>query len=200
MHHINRMVATALATTTCALAHAQAPAAASLPPITVSVEREGDQSRRQTEAERSVTPGAVTVIEGEELRQRNVTSLNDMLRYTPGVWSASGMTGDSTFLSIRGSNLDATNYDGNGVKLLIDGLPVTAADGNNHNRDVDPLSMRRASVARGANALTWGASPLGGAINFVSPTARDGGPDEVLVNAGSHGQRQARFTVGGVSG
>ncbi|MFD0882678.1 TonB-dependent receptor family protein [Variovorax dokdonensis] len=168
--------------------------------MTVEAERAGDQLLPELQAERDAIPGAVSIVEGEELRLRNVTSVADMLRYTPGVWAASGSTGDSTFLSIRGSNLDATNYDGNGVKLLIDGLPVTAADGNNHNRDVDPLSMRRAIVARGANALTYGASTLGGAINFISPTARDGGPSEVFVNGGSFGQWQGRFSAGGVSG
>lgn len=179
---------------------AQAQDEPALESVTISAEREGDRLLRQVEAERALTPGGVSVVEGEGLRLRNVTSLTDMLRYVPGVWAASGMTGDSTFLSIRGSNLDATNYDDNGVKLLIDGLPVTAADGNNHNRDVDPLAMRRIIVARGANALTYGASTLGGAINFITPTALDGAPWEAVINGGSHGQRQGRFTVGTVAG
>ncbi|WP_127999484.1 TonB-dependent receptor family protein [Piscinibacter defluvii] len=159
-----------------------------------------DPVRRAITAEQAATPGAVTVVDGEGLRQRSVTTLADMLRYVPGLWVASGSTGDSTFFSSRGSNLDATNYDGNGIKLLVDGLPVTAADGNNHNRDVDPLSARYVVVARGANALTYGASTLGGAIDFITPTARDGAPDEVLLNLGSHGQRQARVTLGTQSG
>ncbi|MGA0570418.1 TonB-dependent receptor family protein [Variovorax sp. VNK109] len=200
MKRNTRAIVAALAVVPCAVIHAQDTQTHTLRAVEVMAEREGDQSRKEVEIERSVTPGGVTVVEGEALRQRNVTSLSDALRYTPGVWSASGSTGDSTFLSIRGSNLDATNYDGNGVKLLVDGLPVTAADGNNHNRDVDPLSMRRAVVARGANALTYGASTLGGAINFISPTARDGAPWEVMVNGGSHGQRQGRFTIGTVAG
>ena len=83
---------------------------------------------------------------------------------------------DDIFFSSRGSNLDATDYDMNGIKLLQDGLPVTTADGNNHNRIVDPLSARYATVARGANALKYGASTLGGAIDFVSPTARNSDP------------------------
>lgn len=191
-------VAAVLAAVPCASAQAQDEPA--LESVTISAEREGDRARKQAQAERALTPGGVSIVEGEGLRLRNVTSLTDTLRYVPGVWAASGMTGDSTFLSIRGSNLDATNYDGNGVKLLIDGLPVTAADGNNHNRDVDPLAMRRIIVARGANALTYGASTLGGAIDFITPTALDGAPWEAVVNGGSHGQRQGRFTVGGVAG
>ena len=139
------------------------------------------------------------VIDTAEFNERNVTNLGDMLRYVPGFWVASGSTGDSSFFSARGSNLDATNYDGNGVKLLQDGLPVTAADGNNHNRIVDPLSARFATVALGANALTYGASTLGGAIDFVTPTARDT-ESEIALNAGSHDQLQGRLTAGTVVG
>ena len=98
----------------------------------------------------------------------------------PGVWAESSSGSDELFFSSRGSNLDATDYDKNGIKLLQDGLPVTTADGNNHNRVVDPLSARYAIVARGANALTYGASTLGGAIDFISPTARNSAPLAVL--------------------
>ena len=128
MLHPTRAMAAALAVLPCAFAHAQNTSPSTLAPVTISAERDGDPSRRQAEAERSLTPGAVSVVEGEDLRLRNVGSLADMLRYTPGVWAASGMTGDSTFLSIRGSIPDDTTYDGNGVKLLDVGLPVSAAD------------------------------------------------------------------------
>lgn len=146
----------------------------------------GVQNKLDLEKEQSLTPGGVTVIDVADLNERNVSNLGDMLRYVPGVWTASGSTGDSSFFSARGSNLDATNYDGNGIKLLQDGLPVTAADGNNHNRIIDPLSARLATVALGANALTYGASTLGGAIDFVTPTARDT-DSEIVLNGGSHG-------------
>jgi iron complex outermembrane receptor protein len=141
----------------------------------------------------------VTLVDSEDLKQRGVTSLADVLRYVPGIWAASGTTADGVYLSSRGSNLDATNYDGNGIKLLQDGLPVTAADGNNHNRALDPQAMRQGIVARGANALAYGASTLGGAIDFITPTARDTA-SEVAVNLGSHGHRQASATVGAVDG
>lgn len=159
----------------------------------------GVQNKLDLEKEQSLTPGGVTVIDVADLNERNVSNLGDMLRYVPGVWTASGSTGDSSFFSARGSNLDATNYDGNGIKLLQDGLPVTAADGNNHNRIIDPLSARLATVALGANALTYGASTLGGAIDFVTPTARDT-DSEIVLNGGSHGQVQGRITTGVVAG
>ncbi|WP_137919028.1 TonB-dependent receptor [Hydrogenophaga sp. 2FB] len=194
------LCATMLSPCAWAQTAATTPDVATLPTVVIQATQATDLARQDLEAEQALTPGAVTLVDGESLRQRSVTSLADLLRYVPGVWAASGSTGDSAFLSSRGSNLDATNYDGNGIKLLVDGLPVTAADGNNHNRQIDPLSASHATVARGANALTYGASTLGGAIDFTTPTARDGARNELLLQGGSHGQWQGRVTLGGTSG
>src|SRR5690606_14079097 len=69
------------------------------------------------------------------------------------------------------------------------------ADGSNHNRVLDPLTAQHATVARGANALKYGASTLGGAISFTSATAFDSPAAAVSLNGGSHGQRLARVTA-----
>jgi iron complex outermembrane receptor protein len=151
------------------------------------------------EKEQAKNPGATTIIDGEEQYQRSVTNLADTLRYTPSIWAQSASGGDAIFFSSRGSNLDATDYDQNGIKLLQDGLPVTTADGNNHNRFIDPLSARYIVVAPGANALTYGASTLGGAINFISPTARDVAPQEIFLSAGSDGFTNVRATAATVA-
>jgi iron complex outermembrane receptor protein len=153
---------------------------------------------RALQGEIDLTPGGVTLLDTDSLREKNAASLADLLRYVPGVWSASATGNDNIVFSSRGSNLDAINYDTNGIKLLQDGLPVTAADGNNHNRFIDPLAASFATVARGANAMKYGASTLGGAMDFVTPTARGGAQREVLFNGGSHGYGQLRGTFGGV--
>lgn len=153
-------------------------------------------TRAAMEAERDLTPGGVTVVGGEDLSRRPVNNVADVLRYVPGVWAESSAGADEFFFSSRGSNLDAVDYDDNGIKLLQDGMPVTTADGNNHNRVIDPLSIRYAVVARGPNALTYGASTLGGAIDFVSPTARNSAPFSVLVNRGGYGPFNGRASAG----
>ena len=158
-----------------------------------------ETTRIELQREQSLTPGGVTLVEAEELQERSVVTLGDMLRYVPGMWTATGSTGDGTFISSRGSNLDAVAYDGNGMKLMIDGLPVTAADGNNHNTFIDPLAARYAVIARGANAMTYGASTLGGAINFITPTARTT-DNEAYLSVGSHGTVQNSVTGGVVAG
>src|SRR5690606_38190348 len=89
--------------------------------------------RDEALVERALTPGGVAVLDGDALHRRQVGHLGDALRYVPGGWAQSTAGGDAVFVSSRGSNLDATYYDGNGVRLLQDGLPVSAADGSNHN-------------------------------------------------------------------
>ncbi len=167
-------------------------APAGLEPVIVTATR----LQSELEAEQALTPGGVTILDGKTLYERKVANLADMLRYVPGVWTDSSAGSDEVFFSSRGSNLDATDYDRNGIKMLQDGLPVTAADGNNHNRIVDPLSAQYAVVARGANALTWGASTLGGAINFISPTARSNPPLAFYLQGGCFGLLNARATAG----
>ncbi|UHQ18779.1 TonB-dependent receptor [Lysobacter sp. KIS68-7] len=152
------------------------------------------------QAEQALTPGAVSVVDGNTFYQRSVTNMADSLRYVPGVWSESATGGDDTFISSRGSNLDATDYDGNGIRLFQDGMPVTTADGNNHNREMDPMAARYAVVARGNNALTYGASTLGGAIDYLTPTARNTDARQVFLSGGSDGAINGRITGGGVMG
>jgi iron complex outermembrane receptor protein len=161
---------------------------------------EVQEKKDAVEAERALTPGAVSVVDAETFYERPVGNLSDALRYVPGLWTESGTGGDAVFISSRGSNLDATDYDSNGIKLFQDGLPITTADGNNHNRFLDPMAARQVVVARGANALTYGASNLGGAIDFVSPTARNSPATQLFLTAGSNGQYSGRVSGGGVSG
>ncbi|WP_295925688.1 TonB-dependent receptor [uncultured Xanthomonas sp.] len=179
-----------------AAAHAAEPAS----PATLDAVQVRSAGSQRIQAEQALTPGAVTVLDGDSFQARAVNNMADSLRYVPGVWAESGTGGDAMFISSRGSNLDATDYDNNGVKLFQDGLPVTTADGNNHNRFMDPLAARYAIVARGANALTYGASNLGGAIDFVTYTARNSAPWQAFISGGSHGLLSGRFTAGGVSG
>jgi iron complex outermembrane receptor protein len=185
------LLASGLAATAAQADHAQNPGG----PTMETVEVHGERLRTDLLREQSLTPGGVTLIDIETLFQRNISNMADLLRFTPGVWSASPNGGSPVFLSARGSNLDATDYDVNGIKLLQDGLPITTADGNNHNRLIDPLSMRYATVARGANAMTFGASTLGGAINFVSPTALNTAPLQLYTMGGSHGRLNAQATA-----
>src|SRR5690606_5123867 len=57
----------------------------------------------------AITPGSVTLVDGDTLREGNVASLADLLRFVPGVWSTSATGNDNIFFSSRGSNLDSVH-------------------------------------------------------------------------------------------
>jgi iron complex outermembrane receptor protein len=164
--------------------------------VVIGSASDADPAQREV----ALTPGAVSLVDIDAFGERNVSSLADVLQYVPGVWAASDSGSDAMFFSSRGSNLDATDYDMNGIKLLQDGLPVTTADGNNHNRVVDPLSAQHVTFARGANAMKYGASTLGGAADFATVTARDADRLLLSLDAGRFGQRLARLTVSTAAG
>jgi iron complex outermembrane receptor protein len=167
--------------------------------ITASHQESGIQANAIGENQ-ALIPGTVTLVDGNKLQQMPVNNLDDALRYVPGVVAESETGGKESFLSVRGSNLGALGYDNSGIKLFQDGLPVTTADGNNHNRLLDADNVRYLDVANGANALTYGASTLGGAINTVSRTALNSDPGELFIGGGSYGQETGRVSLGGVSG
>ena len=109
---------------------------------TIEVHGTRAESIRAAQAQ---VPGSVYAVDGQSLRERAVNNLADALRYVPGVMAGSNAGGDDMVLSIRGSNLNALSYDNSGVALFQDGLPVTTADGNNHNRMIDPLMAATSS-------------------------------------------------------
>lgn len=172
------------------------PATTELTPILVR----GSASAATLGERQRLTPGAFSIVNGEKLYQRQVTNMADALRYVPGVLINSRTGAGESRISMRGSNLTSLNYDKSGVLLLQDGLPVTTAGGANHNRLLSPAAARTVIVARGANALTYGASTLGGAINFITPTARDDDARQVYLFGGSYGHVGGRAGFGGVSG
>src|ERR1043165_4561554 len=139
----------------------------------------------------ALIPGGTTLLDGADFTRRQVSNLGDALRYAPGFWAVSPTGTSAVTLSARGSNLDSKGYDTNGVRMLEDGLPITTADGNNHNRFISPLVVRQAVVARGANSLEYGASTLGGTINFITPTAYDSPALHGFISGGSFGYLNA---------
>ena len=154
------------------MALAQAPVE-TLPELTVVGRAPGSltvppfaEQRKQVEQ----TPAAARFVEAEEFRNRRAFTLRDVLAETPGVF-VQDRYGQELRLSVRGSGI-ARGFHLRGLEVLQDGIPVNLADGSGDFYQIDPLALRSASVFPGANALAYGASTLGGAINVTTPTAQ----------------------------
>ncbi|HRQ87752.1 MAG TPA: TonB-dependent receptor [Bacteroidia bacterium] len=122
-------------------------------------------------ADLSALPGGVAVVDADDYRRGRATNLKDALDYAPGVFIQPRFGAEESRLSIRGSGIQRT-FHGRGLKLMQDGVPLNLADGGFDFQSVEPLSAQYIEVYRGANALEYGSTTLGGAINFVSHTGR----------------------------
>jgi len=142
------------------------------------------------------TPGGVAVVPAEAFEDRYSVSFEDTLSLTPGVY-AQQRFGEEVRLSIRGSGL-SRGFHLRGLTLLQDGIPFNLADGSADFQEADSLATQRLEVFKGANALQYGSSSLGGAINIVSKTGHSNPGDQVRFEAGSESTYRANYQSGRV--
>jgi iron complex outermembrane receptor protein len=149
--------------------------------------------------ELQLTPGAVEVIDAESYKRGRAMTLKDALDYAPGVLVQPRFGAEEARLSIRGSGIQRT-FHGRGLKLLQDSVPLNLADGGFDFQSIDPLAAAYVEVYRGANALEFGSTTLGGAINFVSPTGYNSPRVDARFEYGSFDSLHAQLATAGVHG
>jgi outer membrane receptor protein involved in Fe transport len=134
---------------------------------------------------------SVTVISGEEIRERNEEQAVDLLRYVPGVFVAvSGQRGTVGSVSIRGGD---TKYN----LVEIDGVPVNSFyyGGYFDFSQVPTDFLSEIQVARGPQSAIYGSYATGGVVDFETRTPEDGTRIDVVAEGGSNGER--RFGLSG---
>jgi iron complex outermembrane receptor protein len=145
-------------------------------------------------------PGAVALITPAVIRQSRQANFSDVLRFTPGVFAQPRFgAADETQFSIRGSGL-RNNFHLRGVNILVNGMPYRLADGFTDFETLEILNTESVQVYKGANALRFGGSTLGGAINFDSKTGHTASPLEVYAQTGSYGFFKGQVASGRVLG
>jgi len=149
-------------------------------------------------------PGGVSVVDTDALRGARMSTPADLFALQPGVLVLSAFGGlDHPRLSIRGASIQRASDPsaGRGILFLQDGFPINFSDGSfDFVEFLDPTVLDHALIARGGNALTLGATMLGGAINLVSPTGLDAPGGLVRGEAGSHGYLREQLSVSAVKG
>ncbi len=172
-----------------------------LPPVVVTGQAAAGETLPSIESARQrlkTIPGGANVVDAEQYKEGRVSTLDDALKFSPGVFIASRFGAEEARLSIRGSGLQRT-FHMRGIQLLQDGVPLNLADGSADFQAMEPLSARYAEVYRGANARQFGAATLGGAVNFVSPSGFDSPRVGARLEAGSFGYARAQAYTGGAS-
>lgn len=126
-----------------------------------------------TTTERSLTdaPATVTVITGDEIRQRPVQDVADALRAAPGVM-VGGIGLNRRGISIRGMPAEHT-------LILMDGKRINNAGNAIAHADYDlswvpAEAIERIEVVRGPMSSLYGSEALGGVVNVITRRATDG--------------------------
>lgn len=143
--------------------------------------------------EAAVVSSSVTVITREEIEQKQVRYLSDLLRDVPGfAVSQAGGPGSLTQVRVRGS-------EANQLLVLIDGIRANdPASGDEFQFQYALTSnIERIEIVRGPQSAIWGTDALAGVINIIRRTTASEGAGRYDANfeTGSFGTRE-----GGVSG
>lgn len=114
----------------------------------------------------------VSVITREDMDRHLVDSLQDLVRYQPGVsvTATPGRFGESGF-SIRG-------LGGNRVRIEVDGVPVSDAFSfgsmlSAGRNTVDMDAIKRVEIVRGPASSLYGSDALGGVVSYVTKDPTD---------------------------
>lgn len=139
--------------------------------------------------------GSVTVIGPQQLQDRQVRVVSDVLRDVPGVAvSRLGAVGGQTQVRIRGS-------EANHVLVLIDG--VKASDPFYDEFDFGTLiadDIARVEVLRGQQSSLYGSDAIGGVINYSTLTGREAPGLSARVEGGTYRSLDTAVRYGGVAG
>ncbi|MDR7039246.1 catecholate siderophore receptor [Methylobacterium sp. BE186] len=127
------------------------------------------------------TPQSVTVVTQQQIRDQGFQSINEAIRYVPGVIPHQG-EGNRDDVVIRGQRSNA-DFFVNGIR-----------DDVQYFRDL--YNTQRIEVLKGPNAMIFGRGGGGGIINRVLKEA-DGVPiREVLVQGGQYGNKRVAIDAG----
>ena len=140
---------------------------------------------------------SVSVLTGDDLAAQQFVTVDDALRQLPAVEvTETGGPGGTTAVMLRG--LDAEH-----TKMLIDGMDVADPSSSAPYYDFADLltaGIDRIEVVRGPQSTLYGSDAMGGIINVVTRSGREGEGEDLMAEAGSYGTVDGSASVRGLAG
>ena len=138
------------------------------------------------------TLAAVTVITRKDIERQQATTIQDVLRGTPGLGlSNAGGLGKGTSVFLRGT-------ESSHVLVMIDGVKVgSATTGKTAFEDIPIAQIERIEIVRGPRSSLYGSEAIGGVIQIFT---RKGGGETTpnfSIGAGSHRTHTGSVGVSG---
>ncbi|MBI5788795.1 MAG: TonB-dependent receptor [Candidatus Schekmanbacteria bacterium] len=147
----------------------------------------------KTERKKEDVPVSVTVITGEEIRQKGIpVDLSDVLLQEAGIDITRSIPG-----SIAGINIRGLGYGRSA--LLIDGQPADLLTyaGRHPLQMIDPNNVERIEIVRGAASALYGANAMGGVVNIITKNGEGTNKNKLTVGYDSLDSPWAGFSTNG---
>ncbi|WP_248740011.1 TonB-dependent siderophore receptor [Pseudomonas sp. MWU12-2029] len=131
-------------------------------------------------------PRSISVATRQQMDDRSVHSLDDAVRYMPGITASSyGSDTRADWLRVRG--FEPTQF--------LDGLPLPK--GVYANPKQETWNLNRLALLRGPASSVYGQTPPGGLLDMVSRRPSDVQSSEIQLQYGSDNHRQINFASTG---
>jgi vitamin B12 transporter len=114
----------------------------------------------------SQTGRNLIVIKGERFAQLPVHSIDELLRYVPGIEvQARGPLGSQSDITLRGGTFQQ-------VLVIVDGLRVNDPNTGHFSSyiPIAPGEIERIEILKGASSALYGSEAVGGVINIITKT------------------------------
>jgi outer membrane cobalamin receptor len=150
-------------------------------------------SATQVEIPLSQASSSITVITGDELRERQIVTVADALRAVPGLTVLrTGSAGALTSVFPRGGESDYT-------LVYVDDVQVNAFGGGMDFAHLSSTNIDRIEVVRGPQSALYGSNAIGAVVRIIT---RNGGParGDASFEGGSFGTTRASASGSGTSG
>ncbi len=157
--------------------------------IVVTASRSGDG------VDRNLIGSSVTVIDTQQVEERETRIVSDVLRDVPGVAvSRAGAVGGLTQIRIRGT-------EGNHVLMFVDGIKASSPyQGEFDFGALIADDAARIEVLRGQQSALYGSDAIGGVINYTTLSGREAPGIRLRAEGGSFGTYNGTARVAGTVG
>jgi len=140
----------------------------------------------KTDTALAEAPRSISVATREQMQDRSVHSLDDAVKYMPGIVSAS-FGSDTRYDWMRVRGFEPTHF--------LDGLPLPR--GVYANPKPETWNLDRLALLRGPASSVYGQTPPGGLLDMVSRRPSAETRHEIEVQYGSDNHRQINFASTG---
>lgn len=131
-------------------------------------------------------PRSISIATRQQMSDRSVHSLDDAVKYMPGIVSAS-FGSDTRYDWMRVRGFEPTQF--------LDGLPLPR--GVYANPKAETWNLDRLALLRGPASSVYGQTPPGGLLDIVSRRPQAESTHEIEVQYGSDNHRQLNFASTG---